>query len=192
MATRDRLVAAALASFASRGYEATSLDAVADGVGVRKQTLLYYFPSKEALLGAVIDAGVAELSSALRAAAARAPRERRVRAVVDAAMRLGIHRPELLALLREAVRLGPPASLRLRDALEPLLGNAVDGLAAPATAAAARQAVLTAAAMLIGMATEVEVLASFEAGSDLAQLRRRRRALLAALEADPAISSGSG
>lgn len=183
MGTRDRLLAAALASYAGRGYEATSLDAVADGVGVRKQTLLYYFPSKEALLSAVIDTGVAELSAALSDAAARAPRERRVRAVVDAAMRLGTHRPELLALLREVVRLGPPASLRLRDSLEPLVRTAVAGLAAPEGALDARQTVLTAAAMLIGMATEVEVLASFGAKADLAQLRRRRRALLAALNA---------
>ena len=39
--TRERVLDAALASFAQRGYEATSLDALAAGLGVRKQTILY-------------------------------------------------------------------------------------------------------------------------------------------------------
>ena len=48
--TADRILDAALASFGSRGYEATSLDALAETLGVRKQSILYWFPSKEALL----------------------------------------------------------------------------------------------------------------------------------------------
>ena len=56
MSTRDRVLDAALASFSTRGYEATSLDALAAGLGVRKQTILYYFASKEALLDAIGDA----------------------------------------------------------------------------------------------------------------------------------------
>ncbi|MCB0972531.1 MAG: helix-turn-helix transcriptional regulator, partial [Acidimicrobiales bacterium] len=47
--TRERILAAALSLFAERGVEATSLDAVASEVGVRKQTLLYWFGSKEQL-----------------------------------------------------------------------------------------------------------------------------------------------
>ena len=56
---------AALASFATRGYEASSLDALAAGLEVRKQTILYWFPSKEVLLEAVIDRSAIELSNAL-------------------------------------------------------------------------------------------------------------------------------
>ncbi|MGH9102669.1 MAG: helix-turn-helix domain-containing protein, partial [Acidimicrobiales bacterium] len=47
--TADRILDAALASFGARGYEATSLDALAEGLGVRKQSILYWFPSKEVL-----------------------------------------------------------------------------------------------------------------------------------------------
>ncbi len=63
--TSGRILDVALASFASRGYEATSLDALAAGLGIRKQTILYWFPSKEVLLEAVIDRSAVELSAAL-------------------------------------------------------------------------------------------------------------------------------
>ncbi|MGZ4704933.1 MAG: TetR/AcrR family transcriptional regulator, partial [Acidimicrobiales bacterium] len=55
MTTRERVLAAALASFGGRGYEATSLDQLAVELGIRKQTILYYHPSKAELLDAVID-----------------------------------------------------------------------------------------------------------------------------------------
>ena len=56
--TRSRVVDAAIVAFGGRGYDATSLDAVASELGIRKQTILYYFPSKEALLDAAIDRAV--------------------------------------------------------------------------------------------------------------------------------------
>jgi AcrR family transcriptional regulator len=47
--------AAACKLFAMHGYEGVSLQAIADSVGVAKQTLLYHFPSKEALRRAVLE-----------------------------------------------------------------------------------------------------------------------------------------
>src|SRR5690606_28671691 len=55
LSTRERILAAALVAFAERGVEATSLDAVAAEIGIRKQTILYWFPSKDQLLQGVID-----------------------------------------------------------------------------------------------------------------------------------------
>lgn len=46
---------AATKLFATRGYEGVSLQAIADAVGVAKQTLLYHYPSKELLRRAVLD-----------------------------------------------------------------------------------------------------------------------------------------
>ena len=63
--TSDRILDAALASFASRGYEATSLDAVAKELELTKQSILYWFPSKDALLEAVIARSADDLSAAL-------------------------------------------------------------------------------------------------------------------------------
>jgi AcrR family transcriptional regulator len=48
------IIAAALASFAERGYAATRLDDIAQRAGVTRGTLYLYFPSKEELFKAVV------------------------------------------------------------------------------------------------------------------------------------------
>src|SRR5436189_217628 len=103
--TRARVLDAALASFGTRGFEATSLDAIAADLGVRKQTILYYFPTKDALLAGVIDASADELISELERTLARAPDGwPRVEAVVRKVFRLAVRRRnDLLALLRDAL-----------------------------------------------------------------------------------------
>ena len=53
--TADRIADVALAAFGTRGFEATSLDAIAGELGMTKQAVLYWFPSKVALLEAVIE-----------------------------------------------------------------------------------------------------------------------------------------
>src|SRR5580704_11918674 len=123
--TRTRIVDAALVAFGTRGYDATSLDALAAELGVRKQTILYYFPSKEAVLDAAIDRAAGELSQALEVWLARAGGGwDRVEAIVRSVFQLAGRRSELLGLLREVSRLGPPAATRLTTALGPLIARA--------------------------------------------------------------------
>src|SRR5687767_12081405 len=111
MGTADRILAAATDGFGGRGFEATSLDDLARSLGIRKQTILYWFPSKEALLGACLDAAALELASELeRTLAGAADGWPRVEALVRKSFRLAARRPALVGLLREADRLGPPAS----------------------------------------------------------------------------------
>jgi TetR/AcrR family transcriptional regulator len=47
---RAEILRAALRSFRERGYHATTLDAIAEQVGVRKTALYHYFPDKQAIL----------------------------------------------------------------------------------------------------------------------------------------------
>src|ERR1043166_231230 len=123
--TRTRALIAARAAFADRGFDATSLDELARTLGVRKQTILYYFPSKDALLGAVIDDTAAQLAAALERALTRAGSGwDRVEAVVRSVFRVAARNPELLAFVREVSRLGPPATTRLVEALAPLVTRA--------------------------------------------------------------------
>ena len=63
--TAARTLMAAIDAFGTRGYGATSLDDLARDLGVRKQTILYWYPSKEALLDAAIDRTAAEVGGRL-------------------------------------------------------------------------------------------------------------------------------
>src|SRR5690348_10644853 len=126
--TRERVVEAALAAFGRRGFDVTSLDAIAGELGVRKQTILYYFPSKDALLGAVVDQAAVSVSSALETAVGRVgagePAWDRVEAIVRGVFRLAGGQPEILGLLREVSRLGPPSATRFALRMDPLIDRA--------------------------------------------------------------------
>jgi AcrR family transcriptional regulator len=185
--TADRILDAALASFSSRGYEATSLDGLADGLGVRKQSILYWFPSKEALLEAVIDRSAAELRVALEGSLDRAGNGwARVEAVVRSVFRLAARRPELLGLLRELGRLGPPSATRLVEALDPLVQRASSFLAAEMASGNMRKheprlLLLAIYSTVVGMVTEVEVLRALGEEPTARSLVRRRSEILALL-----------
>lgn len=178
------MVDAALTAFGTRGYEATSLDALAGELGVRKQTILYHFASKEALLDAVIDEAGAELIAVLEEAVAEAGSGwSRVDAVVHSVFRLAARRPQLLGLLREVSRMGPPAATRFREMLGPFIERATgfleEGMAVGEFRGQdARLLLLATYSTVIGVATEVEVLRALGVEPTLRSLVRRRAELL--------------
>ena len=185
--TRERTVDAALTAFGTRGYETTSLDALAAELGVRKQTILYHFTSKEALLDAVIDEAGAELIAVLsEAVSGTGEGWARVDAVVRSVFRLARRRPELLGLLREVSRLGPPSATRFREMLGPFIERATgfleDGMDADEFRRQdARLLLLATYSTVIGVATEVEVLRALGVEPTGRSLLQRRAELLAFL-----------
>jgi AcrR family transcriptional regulator len=196
MNTRERVLEAALASFGTRGYEATSLDQLAAELGIRKQTILYYYPSKPELLDAVIDLGSAALAETLEAALQDAGSGwSRVEAIIRSVFRLALRRPELLGLLREVSRLGAPVATRLSDNLDPLVKRAREFLEAEMDAGHfrttdARLLLLSTYSTVLGVATEVEVLRAVGIEPTLRSMVVRRRELLrflhSALVVEPA------
>lgn len=120
------LVAHAVRLFGSLGFDGTSLDAVAEAAGVRKQTLLYYFATKDALFDACVQEVGARAAVALEAAL-EGPEEGfgRAEAVIRTIFRLTEEWPEFPTFIREASRSGPAAVSRIASTLEPLRKRAL-------------------------------------------------------------------
>jgi len=194
--TPERILDAAVASFAGPGYDGTSLDAIAGSLEVTKQTILYWFPTKEALLEAAIDRSASELASALESALAGAGGGwERIEAVVRSVFRLAARRPELLGLVREASRLGPPAATQMAASLQPLVERASSFLEAEMDAGHMRRhdphlLLLAIYSTVIGIVTEVEVLRALGEEPTARSLVRRRSDVLDLLRS--ALVPGAG
>jgi AcrR family transcriptional regulator len=107
-ATRDRLVAAAAAEFAARGFDGAKVDRIAAKARVNKAMLYYHFESKAALYREILR----ELFSAVAAAvetgrrAGGAPGDQ-IRRFVEAVAREAVARPHFPAIwLREVAEGG--------------------------------------------------------------------------------------
>ncbi len=182
--TPERILDAALAAWGTRGYEASSLDALAAGLGITKQSILYWFPSKEALLEALISRSAEELAGAMQSALEGAGDGwAKVEAVVRSVFRLAARRPELLGLVREVSRLGHPAATKMTLELQPLVRRASDFLEAEMEAGHMRRhdpnlLLLAIYSTVIGMVTEVDVLRAFGEEPTARSLVRRRADVL--------------
>ncbi len=188
--TRLRILDAATDLFGVRGVEAVSLDVIAGEVGVAKQTLLYWFPSKDDLVQAVLESAVLELSVGVEAAIRATTDDPldRIDAVVKAVFRQAVRRPSLLGLVREISRLPPASGDRLHAAFEPLVARAVGYLRLEMDAGRLRQAdprmiAALCYATVTGIATEPEALRAVGWQSSTADLRALRTELLAFLRA---------
>lgn len=188
--TRERTLVAALDLFGRRGVDAVSLDEIAVAVGVRKQTVLYWFPSKEELVDAVLEATAGELGLVIDAAVRAAPQDplERIDAVVRAVFRLAVRRPAVLGLVRELSRLPGPQAERLRRLVEPMIDRAVGFLEAEMGAGRLRRGdprlvAALAYATVTGIATEPEALRGVGWAPTASNLRRLRNELRSFLRA---------
>ena len=192
----ERILDQALDSFGSRGYDVTSLDALAHDLEISKQTILYWFPSKEALMAAVIARSADELSDVLESALTNAGEGwERVEAIVRSVFRLAARRPALLGLLREVARLGPPAATQMTEALDPLVARATGFLSDEMDAGRMRKSdprllLLAMYSTVIGMVTEVEVLRALGEEPTARSLVRRRTDVLELLRSALVIEEG--
>ena len=123
---RHALIEEAIRAFGREGYSGASLDQIATAVGIRKQTLLYYFPTKDALLEACLQAAgqrvAEEIASALEG---KETYWDKAEAVIHAVFALAEEWPEFPMFVREAGRLGADGIERFTGALEPLRLRAI-------------------------------------------------------------------
>jgi AcrR family transcriptional regulator len=194
---RQRLLEEAIRLFGKRGYEGTSLEAVATAAGVRKQTLLYYFPTKEALLDACVVETSRRVADALTSALeAEASSSRKAEAVIRSLFRVAEEWPEFPLFIREASRLGPEVIEAFASVMEPLRVRALlflkhgmkDGTIRSQDPALLLFTLYTA---VVGSITEAGVLRAV-VGEDKSRtaLRRREQELLTFVR--NAIGSGEG
>lgn len=184
--TSERILQAALTSFAGKGFKATSLDSLARSLGITKQTILHHYRSKEALLDATINHVAASISVAVDGALAGREGSSawdRLERVIRAMFSLTSRNPELIGLVREISRLGGGSVDRLAIALEPLTERAATFVQSATVGTAMprrepRQIVTSAYAAVVAAFVEVEILRSLGQRPSPRLLLRRRRELL--------------
>jgi len=116
-AGHQALLAAASAQFAARGYHAVSIREIAAEAGVSLSALYHYYPSKQALLAALLHEGMDDYQARCGEALAEAGHDpaRRLAAVVGATVRYRAERSEAsLLLMNEARALEPEERERYR------------------------------------------------------------------------------
>ena len=183
---RHQLIEEAIRHFGRDGYAGASLDEIATAVGIRKQTLLYYFPTKEALLEACLAAAGQRVAEALaEALSGKETYWERAEAVIHAVFRLAEQWPEFPMFVREAGRLGPEAFERFTAILDPLRLRAIAFLETGMKEGEIRRQdpallLFTLYTAVVGSLTEASVLRAV-VGEDKgrASLRRREREVVA-------------
>lgn len=124
--TRDLILDEAVLCFAERGYDGTSLNDIAAGVGIRRPSLLHHFPSKESLYGDVFERIMSDwLQRVAQAVAVEADGWDKVELVLRAGFALFEDNPDYVRLMRrEALDGGVHLGIDLSSVLKPLFESA--------------------------------------------------------------------
>lgn len=128
--TRDLIIDEAIACFAERGYDGTSLNDIAAGVGIRRPSLLHHFPSKETLYGSVFEQILSDwLERVGQAVEMDGTGWEKVELVLRAGFALFEDNPDYVRMMRrEALDGGVRLGIDLASVLKPLFAAAAEYL----------------------------------------------------------------
>jgi AcrR family transcriptional regulator len=127
LSTREQILVEARHCFAAQGFEGTSLNDIAAGVGIRRPSLLHHFDSKEAIYRQILSDALATWGDQIEVARPQnADGWELVDSIVEASFRFFVANPEIIVMVRrEAMTDESPLGFNLGVALRPHFRRAV-------------------------------------------------------------------
>ena len=125
--TREQILVEARTCFAAQGFEGTSLNDIAAGVGIRRPSLLHHFDSKEAIYRQILSDALANWGDQIEAARSdNADGWELVDSIVETSFKFFVANPEIIVIVRrEAMTDQSPLGFNLGVALRPYFRRAV-------------------------------------------------------------------